>query len=351
VRIPKSLSPSAFMLWEKDPTEYTMKYLVDEKPPRDPQSLPMSVGSAFDAVVKSKLHSAIFGEGNDPQFEFDALFESQVESHNRDEARRMGLHVFEDYDATGSYQDLLDMMDGAQEAPRFEFDAGATLEGIPLFGKPDCCFINRDWVRVILDWKVRGYCSVHSASPTKGYLLCRDGLGWMERNFTKAKLKKIDAGIEGVVGAQSLTNGKPHKLVLPGDIKGFPINQGFLETCSPTWAIQLSIYSWITGSDVGDEDVAICLDEVACKYMGEGEKPLMRIANHRARISSTFQKDLFARIQKLWTAINDGHIFQEMTREDSDNLVTMLQARASGMGIDTGSEDDEWFANLGRPTY
>ena len=52
MRTPKYISPSALKLFEKNPTEYYLKYLADAHPPRSPQTQPMSVGSAFDAFVK-----------------------------------------------------------------------------------------------------------------------------------------------------------------------------------------------------------------------------------------------------------------------------------------------------------
>ncbi len=349
MRTPKHLSPSAFMLWEKDPTEYCLRHLVDNRPPRTPQALPASVGSAFDAVVKSKLYAAIFGAGHDPRFEFDALLEEQVEKHNRDEARKMGLHVFENYVETGSYAELLAMMQDAQEAPQFEFSAGLVVDNVPLYGKPDCRFVNVNGIHVILDWKVRGYCSKYGASPMKGFQQCRDGLDWTERNLTKRQLEKREAG-EEVEGKHSRNHCQPHALYLEMDFKGMPINQGFLETCDEEWATQLSIYGWLLGEKVGDENVVVCIDEVVCKFMGEDQRPLIRIANHKARVSQKFQVDLHTRLRKLWDAIHAGWIFQEMSEKDSGQLFNMLQSRANGMASD-GSDEEEWFSQLGRPAY
>lgn len=349
MRIPRALSPSAFMLWDKDPNEYVIRYLADNRPPRTPQALPASVGSAFDAVVKSKLHAAIFGAGTDPKYEFDALFTEQVEEHNRDEAREMGNHVFDNYVETGSYGELLSMMDGAQEAPQFEFSAGLVVDGVPLFGKPDCRFIDKYWNHIILDWKVRGYCSKYGASPMKGYRLCRDGLDWPDRNLTKKQLEKKLAG-EDVAGKHSRNHGQAHNLYLEMNCQGLPINQGFLETCAAEWATQLSIYGWLMDEKVGDENVVICIDEIVGKFMGEDEKPLLRVANHRARVSRQFQLDLHDRLRKLWDAINSGWIFQEVSREDSEEMFDMLQSRANGMATD-GSEEEDWFSQMGRPSY
>jgi hypothetical protein len=337
------------MLFEKDPTEYVLRHLVDNKPPRTLQALPASVGSAFDAWVKSSLYSAIFGSQHDPKFNFESLFETQVEEHNRDEARMMGLHVFDNYVETGSYDELFFLMRDAKEAPRFEFDAGRVVDNVPLFGKPDCRFVNHAGIHIILDWKVRGYCSKYGASPMKGYAMCRDGLDWKERNLTKRQLEKRLAG-EEVSGKHSRSHEKEHDKYIPMDFKGLIINQGFLETCDQEWATQLSIYGWLLGEQVGDENVVVCIDEIVGKFMGEDERPLLRVANHKARVSKQFQLDLFSRIRKLWNSISNGHVFQDMSREDSDATFQMLQNRANGMQSD-GSEEEDWYSQMGRPAY
>lgn len=349
MRKPSFLSPSAFMLFEKDPTEYALRYITDDKPPRTPQPLPASIGSAFDAVTKSNLHERLFGKGTDPRMEFDALFASQVEEYNRDEALEMGRHVFDDYVETGSFDELLGTMEGAKEDPEFEFDAGLVVDGVPLFGKPDCRFVDRYSNHIILDWKVRGYCSKYGASPVKGYQKCRDGKDWLSRNLTKAQLKKRADG-QDIQGKHSRSHDTEHNLYLGMDFNGLTINQGFLETCDSEWATQLSIYGWLMGEKVGDENVVVCIDEIVGKFMGECERPLLRVANHKARVSQKFQIDLHGRLQKLWDAIDSGWIFQDMSREENDAALEMLQHRARGMASD-GSEEEDFYSQIGRPAY
>ena len=74
------------------------------------------------------------------------------------------------------------------------------------------------------------------------------------------------------------------------------------------------------------------------------------MANHRARVSRDFQLDLHDRMKKLWDAINSGWVFQDMSREDSDSLLEMLQRRANGMATD-GSEEEDWYSQMGRVSY
>src|SRR5688572_30284209 len=103
------LSPSAISLWKESQDNYYLRYLTDVPVPRDTQNLPMSIGSAFDAYVKAFLHDNLFGK-IDPRFEFDTIFEAQVESHNRDWALQNGLYVFEQYKQSGALTDLMLML-------------------------------------------------------------------------------------------------------------------------------------------------------------------------------------------------------------------------------------------------
>ncbi len=332
MRIPRYISPSAFMLWQKDQEEYILRHLVDKRPPRTPQELPASVGSSFDAWVKSNLHAKLFGSGADPQFEFSAIFESQVESHNRDRAREMGLRCFDNYVHTGSYDELLELMLGAKEEPEFEFTATGDVNGVPMVGKPDCRFITRYGLHVILDWKVKSYCSRWSASPAKGYRLCRDGLGWPK---------------------PSRSNGKSHKLYRPVVFNGLEISETPMEDCDKDWATQLSIYGWLLGEEVGADDVVLCIDELPCKSRQKNDPPqppLLRVANHRAKVSREFQLALFAGIEDLWNRIKTGHIFPEDEREVSNARMAIMDRRATSLASD-GSFEEDLFNEVARPGY
>ena len=86
------LSHSSFSLYEKDKDAFYVKYMAEQRPPSFKQTQPMSVGSAFDAYVKFWLAKRTCGG-----FNFVELFESQVESHNRDWARAAGADCFAAY--------------------------------------------------------------------------------------------------------------------------------------------------------------------------------------------------------------------------------------------------------------
>src|SRR5581483_6216669 len=118
----KYLSPTSISKYAEDPDEFYLNYLADNRPPRMAQTQPMSIGSAFDAYVKSFLHQSLFGVGNDPKFEFQTLFEAQVEACNRDWAMVHGKQAFDVYKKCGALYDLMLELQHSVGTPRFEID-------------------------------------------------------------------------------------------------------------------------------------------------------------------------------------------------------------------------------------
>ena len=131
MKTPRSLSYSSLSLFEKDIEEFYMRYLADKAAPRLPQEPPMAVGSAFDAFVKAALHSQLFGVSSNPQFEFGAIFESQVEPQCRDFALKAGKHIWKCYKLTGAYEELFVLLQRSIEPPRFEFKVEGLIGGAP----------------------------------------------------------------------------------------------------------------------------------------------------------------------------------------------------------------------------
>lgn len=310
MRTPKYLSPTSIMKFYKEPEQFYIDYLAEAKPPRMPQTLPMSVGSAFDAYVKSALHEALFGVGADPRFEFTTIFETQVESQNRTWALAAGKHAYEVYLECGAYADLLSDLLQAQGSPRFESEVlGNVGDDVPLLGKMDCYFVNKDGHPIILDWKVNGYCSKSLVSPKKGYVRLRDG---------------IDI--------------KCHKEVVFGQVGGVTINMAHpLEVVDGDWATQLAIYSWLCGEIVGSEFVC-AVDQLACGPSGIPDKPKIRVAQHRAVISSDFQNGLLKSINTVWGQIKSGHIFGHLSFQENVQKCKALEVRAQQLCGATGIE-------------
>lgn len=345
-RRPVALSFSSESLYEKDPDEFFVRYLAGTKAPRLPQENYMSIGSAGDARIKSWLYEQLFGKNHDPKFSFETLFTDSVEAHNRDWALAESQYVFDCYKFSGALDDLLGLLKLSVEPPQFESSVTGFINGVPFTGKPDCRFMPQfpgfDPIRVILDWKVKGFCSKNGASPTKGYALCRDGYDFLQgaQNSTK----------KFPLGKPSDSHNTSHKLYLPYDYRGFSISEAFMETCSDEYADQVSCYGWLLGETPGDESVVVCIDEIVAKFMGEGNRPLLRIANHRARVSREHQLKLVDQITRCWDAITTGHIFRDLSRADSDARCEMLDDMAVGLQTD-GSTAEDFFNECTRPQF
>ena len=210
-----------------------------------------------------------------------------------------------------------------------EFTVTGTIGGAPFLGKPDLRFVlDRGLGRIscVYDFKVHGYCSKHGASPTKGYALCRDA-------YTTEK--------------QSQSHLKEHKNYLAMNHRGFTINSGFMEGCSKEYADQLCLYSWLLGEEIGDENLVLGIEEFLAKYTGPGNLPLLRVANHRGRVSKAYQLALVERVSKCWTAITTGHVFTEMSLEDSQSRAAVLDQMSSAL-LSDGSAKDDFFVECVR---
>lgn len=320
MRKPKRTSPSSIAKFEKDREDFYLTYLSEKRPPRQAQSQPASVGSAFDAYVKAQLISNVTGEQT-----FDELFETQVEPQNRDFAKVAGAHVMSNYVKSGAYVDLVNMLESAVEEPQFEFSADTTVEGVPIGGYPDCRFVHRDGAHVVLDWKVNGYCGKGNTSPSKGYALCRDGYDWPK---------------------PSRSHMKCHDLYEPREFLGIEVNKLFMEDVSIDWADQLSMYGWMMGEPVGAENLVVCIDQIVAK--NNGSRPLLRIANHRAQVSKEYQLRLVHRLKTMWKAIEDEHIFTDLTIEDSLEKCKKLDKQALSL-LSDGTSDGDFYAHCARP--
>ena len=331
MRVPKQLSHSSVSLYHKDPEEFYLRYLCPHRAPHTPQQNYMAIGSAFDAYAKSALHEALFGQGASDQFQFTAIFEEQVEPQNRDWALVEGKFVFDAYVTSGAYDDLLALLKQSKTQPRFEFTVKGEIQGdefiVPFQGKPDCYFTHRLGFPVMLDWKVRGYCSAYAQSPSKFYQLVRDG--WTSTTTKPSR------------GAS-----KPHKLYLPYDYHGMQIHAGWLEQGSSDYADQLSAYTWLMGQRIGDVFLG-CIDEIVCKP--NKPRPLMRIAQHRARVSASHQIDLLSRIEACWRACTTGHVFTYLSQEENDERMASLDRTA--LGLLQNDEHASFFNEITRAGY
>lgn len=296
MRTPKYLSYSGMSLFFKDPEGFYIRYLTENKSPREPQNGPMAVGSAFDAYVKSYLFERLVGRA-DAQYTREALFEAQVESQCRDQAARDGQEVFDFYKKTGALADLILDMEGCIGEPRFETEVtglvGITskLGTVPILGKPDIFFITKDGARIIFDWKVNGFYSNSPPSPKAGYLKLFPG-----------QHQHKDAG--------------------PFTHKGFTVNSRHpLNLVDKEWAAQLSTYAWVLGEEVGGDFITI-IDQIVCNKHTKNH----RIARHVALVQDKFQYEVYNKYHTCWNAIQSGHIFQNIPFEESLAKMKTLDA-------------------------
>lgn len=312
------LSPSAIKLFQEDKDKYYLRYLAESRPPQDPQTPAMAVGSSFDAYVKSYLHSAVFGPGTDANFELTAIFEQQVEPQCRETAWTDGAVLFQKYKDSGALAGFLSELVASLTPPRFEFSIrgahGSRVSQfgtvLTLLGKPDCYYtaqgnVDQPEIGVIHDWKVNGRYSNYKKYPHKGYVRCRNGDG---------------------------TSTPCHKeaFVVPrGTLR---INVGHtLESVNRDWAQQLAIYGWVLGNPVGSNFVA-SVDQICCA-LGD-----FKVAEHRVCIGSTWQQKFYSEVQDIWDVVHSDHFFRGMTREASIAKCEALDKQAVAL---YGEPDEE----------
>ena len=316
----KYLSPSSIKKFLTDKEQFYLEYLADNREDRMPQTEAMSVGSAFDAYVKAYLYKEM-KVGDDTRYDFEALFETQVEPHNRDFARVAGRTVFDAYVALGGLSDLFLTMTDCSN-PRFEFsliggidlvthelveavEAVGAAGTVVLSGKPDLHFYTPNGNGVIFDWKVNGFCSRSKPSPCKGYLKYRD-----------------------ISGKE-----KAHKDCLPMKVNDTLINAAcYLETANEDWGRQLAIYGWLMGEAIGSLFLT-AIDQIICcdgKVLGLAQQRTWR-KSLLYRISSDYQLGLLNQIEGIWRCTH-GRFFEELSESESRARCDLLDG-SLGAGV------------------
>ena len=294
----KYLSPTSLMLYQRSPELWYLRYACEEQLPRTPQGKPASVGSAFDALIKSRLYKHYyFDVPPDHAYSAKTMLAAQVEPHNYEFAVKAGIHCLHQYEKCGAAADL---MLASGEPPEFEFKLRQTLtlEGmeVPIYGIPDMSY-RIPHTRVILDWKVMGFCGKSITSPAPGYLICRDGWDLSYR-------------------MPSRTHRKRHKDISKVEKAGLTVSSRPLEEANADWATQLTTYAWLLGCQ-GDFIAAV---EQLCGYPDDvAEFPDLRIATFRNTVSLGFQETLMGSYVQLWVAYKSGHIFLTEARAASDD--------------------------------
>lgn len=287
-----------------------MRYLADTKQPKDPQAIFMGVGSGFDAYVKSEIYSRSHGKTamKGSFFDFETLFESQVEPHHRDEVLEKATFIWESYKGCYAFDALWADILRSPVAPMMEDRIEGVIEGVPLLGLPDLVYVDGDH-KVVCDFKILGSAAKvgGGASPVPGYQMCWDG--WNDDKRSK-------------------THGNPHPKYEPFYFNGTEIGKAYLEEFDADWADQMSTYAWLLDSDVCSEDFVVRIESAACRNSNRNGFRV-KWATHMNRVSSEHQQGLLDTYQEIWTAIENEHIFTDDTPERSKERQEMLELRAA----------------------
>ena len=303
MRQPKYLSPTSVSLFYKDRTEFYLRYLADDRPPRMPQTEPMGLGSGFDAFVKAYISDTLKLD----LFEKRSLFELQVEKQNWDSLWIKSEEVFNEYLRCGALADLIREVELADSVVRMEDTVRKTINGVPLLGKPDLFFFIGD-IPVIIDWKVNGYFSKAGMSPAKGYT------------------HRFDTGVQ-------------HKNAVLGRASGIEINTAqTMEQKDASWGAQLTTYAWLLGAPIGGKLIT-GIDQLSFR---NGKQTCSK---HRERISPQFQRDLMMKYEHCWKTIQGGHIFDDLTAEESVTKQKTLDERHKAFAM--GHKNQDWLNRIG----
>lgn len=321
MRKPKRLSLSALSLAESNREEFFYRYIVpkDIRPKREPQTGPMSVGSAFDAIVKAQINRDL-----DLQlagFRMRDLIDAQCEPETLPESFEIAAELWEQYVECGAYGNLRQLIEKSATDVKMEYNLTAVIGGVPLLGKPDLHFGTLHSSHVITDWKVSGSCSTHGVSPQQGYMIALDVNG-------------------------TRTHGKPHKkfkpVMHPG---GIVVNSVPMNETTDYWADQLATYAWCLGEPVGSQDFIARIEQIAVRP-GLRAKCVV----HQSTIDSDYQHRLLERYQKIWDACQTGYIFDDLSRAESDDKCEALIRRLTSPTPDnfqpsapTAEDIGDWF--------
>lgn len=278
----KYISPTSYSMWKKDRTAFYLRYCADNPAPREPQTQPMAVGTAFDAYVKEHIVKNLKGH-LPPEFEAAHILNHHVEPQVRDWAIDHGKRIFDFYCSCGALANLMLELQCALHEPRFEFQIegrvshSCAVGEVPILGKPDVYFVTKGANHVILDWKVNGYCSKWPTSPAPGYV-------------------------------RLLPGGKTHKDAQLMVIDGIVVNIAC--ALEDDYAVQTCMYAWTLGEDVGSPFI-VGIEQLV------GQQGNQRVASHRTRIGKDFQIALFKDLVLMWTSLEQGHVFTDMPISES----------------------------------
>lgn len=246
------------------------------------QTFPMAIGNVFDALIKADLLGVA------------ANFRG-VE-HNAAEAVKVGTASFDWYRGTGHYSEVRRWLDKADSWSVVD-DLTVVVRGpdgeIHMTGKPDLTAV-RDGCVSILDYK-------HTDSPkpsiTGGHI---DGRG-------------VILGHDPWVGSYSM------------------------EGVGREYGEQLTIYSWLTHGMVGHGCESWGWIEKVCPQWG-------RVIKYKGKLTSDLT--LWGRLLAMQRALASGHVFFEVSREESDRKMERLQDECMKLNSLTQEADGEYLMRM-----
>lgn len=266
------LSPTSINQYHVSIEEFFLRYIV--RVPRQPQTQPMAVGSAFDACVKAYLMSWSESYDKDRHKEYYAKnFEDMVEDHNKEWAASKGIIVFNMYKETGALDHITRDVEPGTLRPLDKVEK--VINGIPFLGKPDLTWISKlHGCSIVDDWKCNGACSPHNKSPTPGYM----------DMFPSRGMHK-------------------HCMLVDG-VNTLDIHQDY-ET-------QLVLYSFLTDAEI------VGISQLVFGASAPGVFGNLRVALHRHRISEKLKIKVMDMALTVWDSVcnyEDGGPFGTISSE------------------------------------
>lgn len=279
-RRPQYLSPSSLKELHSRPLRFYLRKCgpYDLRPPDFPQTPPMAVGSAFDAMIKTYLGAPVAEIGR--KVDKEHLDEGTI----IEETKR----IFRDYmstPATTCYPEGLEPEPTQDEVVTRE--VGPPHNRITIAGIPDA------WgPGVQFDWKVTGAFSQHGGKVPVGY-----------QHLWTAGLGERDDG--------------PHKKA--------HLNLEEMNKRAEEWATQLTFYAWIKGStpwpDQGWEPKPFrAIIEVIVVHP---EEPL-RVARIDSLVSAAHQRRVWDDVQQAWQRIEECNVVPAEMLEGYPDLDALL---------------------------
>lgn len=305
---PAYLSPSALKNLESDPLRFYLQRCAGKVLPKEPQSLYMAVGSAFDALVKDEIDRQLVAQGKQAERRVYAsvLLQRQVSDEHREVATDRANRIFKSYLKLGAVNELLeegiDSVDPETTQPENMGEVPATahellgrkVAGIPIRGHPDAAGTDADQRTVVHDWKLTGGDTdtqkegAEKPSPHPGYR------------------RLLDTKRASLFHAPHARCDEP------------------LEALNFEWASQLATYHWLLRPGVGRGysflDSRVSVDQVL--VFGDH----VRVAKIRTHVSGFFQKQLRERYIAAWKRIQEESLVDDKILTSLDPKTLALLA-------------------------